>query len=163
MNGRATQVRARRALPTIAPAPLRRSAHAPLRSLERLWAAAGLCLFLATSCGDAQTAPRISDLRVEPAGVRAGETLIARVDFADDDGDLGGGAAELSLRHDDAPEGQLFIVALKSDVEATKGTVTLTLRVPVMEPPGPHELSVALVDATERRSPPLVAELLVVE
>jgi hypothetical protein len=165
MSPRAPQD-ARRA-PERAPALLRRTTSLlgrgiPLRA--RLAVAAMSLALGAAACGDTPTAPRITNLRIEPvAGVRAGDTLTARVDFVDDDGDLGGGAAELSLRHVEAPEGQLFVVALTSDVEADKGTVTLKLRIPAAELPGPHELSVALLDATERRSPPLVAELLVLD
>lgn len=115
------------------------------------------------SCGGEATSPSISALAVSPeAGVRAGENLTVTVEYVDDDEDLGAGSAELALRRQDEPRGQLYTVQLSGE-ETARGRLVLTVKLPVGLPPGGYEVGVTLVDGAGRRSNSLTGAFEVLE
>lgn len=123
---------------------------------------AGTILFLA-GCARDPSAPVIADLIVEPAaGVRAGESLAVRLHYRDEDGDLGGGHAELALKRTDEPQGERYDVALSGD-ETVFGTLKLSVKLPVGMMPGSYEIAVTLIDDVGLRSNPLTGAFTVIE
>jgi hypothetical protein len=117
---------------------------------------------LAAACGSSPSAPLIASLRFAPIDepIRAGDTLTLTVDFVDDDGDLPGGAAEISLRKvPDQAEGDLFKVPLAGGGgSASMGAVTATVELPATTAVGHYQISITVLDRATRRSNPLVAE-----
>ena len=112
------------------------------------------------ACGTEPIAPKISTLRLTPPeGVRPAEVLAATIDYVDEDGDLSGGTAEIGLRRQEEPEGDLIKTGLGgSGGSTTRGTIMLTVRMPAGAIPGRYDFSVTIVDSAMRRSNPLVTE-----
>lgn len=103
-------------------------------------------------CGGAPSAPRISELSLSPAsGARAGEILTVQAHYVDEDGDLGGGRAEIALRRQAEARGQTFATALPS-AATSRGTLTVKVTLPVGLPPGSYELGLTAIDGALRRS-----------
>jgi hypothetical protein len=114
--------------------------------------------FLIAACGTEPSAPKISTLRLSPeGGVRPAEVLTATIDYVDEDGDLSGGTAEIGLRRQEEPEGDLIKTGLGgSGGSTTRGTIMLTVRMPAGAIPGSYDFAVTIVDSAMRRSNPLV-------
>ncbi|MFO0723710.1 MAG: hypothetical protein U1E65_08020 [Myxococcota bacterium] len=110
------------------------------------------------SCGGSPHAPILSGLSIEPSsGAKAGEALTVAANYIDDDGDLGGGQAEVALRRLVEPHGQTFETPLMSG-STRRGRLVIQLSLPVGLPPGTYELGLTAIDSTMRRSPGLTAE-----
>jgi hypothetical protein len=132
--------------------------------MVRLGAIAALWIAFAPACSMTPTAPLIASLRLSPSGsVHPGDQVVLTVDFVDEDGNLAGGTAEISLRKiPDQPEGDLFKVALSGGSSPTHGTVMTTVDLPATTPVGHYQISITLVDRATRRSNPLISEFDVV-
>jgi hypothetical protein len=117
-----------------------------------------LAFALAPACGSSAAAPLIASLRLSAAApIHAGDVITLTVDFVDEDGDLSGGIAEVSIRRiPDQPEGDLFKVPLSGGSASTHGTVTTTVQLPATTPVGHYDISITLIDRSLRRSNPLV-------
>ena len=77
--------------------------------------------------------------------------------------DHAGGNAEIGLRRQAAPEGELFKVRLAGGDTSAHGTITMTVRLPGGAIPGRYDLSVTVIDSSGRRSNPLIGEFSVLE
>lgn len=114
--------------------------------------ALGLALVLCSACGGAPSAPRLTELSLEPAsGAHAGEILTVRAHYVDEDGDLGGGRAEVALRRQAEARGQTFSTPLPS-AATSSGTLMVKVTLPVGLPPGGYELGLTAIDGSMRRS-----------
>jgi hypothetical protein len=126
-------------------------------------AALAAIALVCASCGGDPTSPALSGLTIEPtAGVRAGDTIRLAVDYSDPDGDLGGGSAELGLRREAEPQGDVFPTPLGED-SSSSGRLTLTVKLPAGTLPGGYEIAVTVIDSSGRRSNSVTGSLTVVE
>ena len=114
-----------------------------------------LALFFA-GCGSTPTTPVLSNLTLEPTdGLHPGDQLHLTVVYSDPDGDLSGGTAEIALRRESEPRGQLYPTPLGLNA-AVRGLLKVEIQLPGALIPGSYEIAVTVIDTAGRRSNPLI-------
>jgi hypothetical protein len=103
-------------------------------------------------------APVLRDLVLAPdRPLRPGETLGAQARYTDEDGDLGGGRAEVTLVRVGEASGVVLDLPLASGDSQVEGTLSVQVRLPEGLVAGRFDLGLVAIDGAGRRSAPIVA------
>jgi hypothetical protein len=135
----------------------RASAARPSRVTRRL-ARAIVLGALAAGCGVGTRAPVLRGLVLAPdRPLRPGDTLGAQARYTDEDGDLGGGRAEVTLVRIGESSGVVLELPLASGESLFEGTISVQVRLPEGLVAGRFDLGLVAIDGAGRRSAPVVA------
>jgi hypothetical protein len=141
-----------------AAAGVRRVRAAQASGVARRLARALVLGALAAGCGGSMRAPVLRDLVLAPdRPLRPGETLGAQARYTDEDGDLGGGRAEVTLVRVGEASGVVLDLPLASGDSQVEGTLSVQVRLPEGLVAGRFDLGLVAIDGAGRRSAPIVA------
>jgi len=126
----------------------------------RVWVLALLALVAlgCAACGGGSSAPRLLSLELAPARpLFPGERLGVQARYEDDDGDLGGGRAEVTLLRTGESRGVVLELPLPALASGPTGSLDAMVTLPDGLPAARYELGLVAIDRAKRRSAPLSA------